>query len=128
MHKSPGETNFFNEPGTWDYLERLKGIAVKHHLIIFPEVHAEYGKGLHEKVAGYGYPMYDFFLPGLLIDALDRGTDAHLRRWFEDIQTNGPETINMLGCHNDIPMRDLRGVAIADCYHPGLLGDVTDNR
>jgi len=123
LHKEPGAANFFNEPGTWDYLERLKGIAGKYDLIIFPEVHAEYGKALHEKVAGYGYPIYDFFLPGLVIDALDRGTGAHLLRWIGDIQAKGLETINMLGCHDGIPVLDLRGVMTADGYRPGLLGD-----
>ena len=27
LHKQPGMVNFFNKPGTWEYLERLKGIA-----------------------------------------------------------------------------------------------------
>jgi len=76
LHKRPGEPNFFNKPGTWDYLERLKGIASKYDLIIFPEVHAEYGKGLHEEVASKGFPIYDFFFPGLVLDAWrDAGVD-----------------------------------------------------
>jgi sucrose phosphorylase len=27
LHKEVGESNFFNKPGTWEYLERIKQIA-----------------------------------------------------------------------------------------------------
>jgi sucrose phosphorylase len=110
LHKEPGEANFFNTPGTWVYLERLKAIARRYDLTIFPEVHAQYGTGLHEEVAAKGYPVYDFFLPGLMIDALDRGTGVHLLDWIEDIRCKGLETINMLGCHDGIPVLDLKGI------------------
>ncbi len=123
LHKQPGEPNFFNKPGTWDYLERLKGIAAKYDLIIFPEVHAEYGKGLHTEVAGKGFPIYDFFLPGLVIDALEHGINAHLLHWIDEISSQGLETINMLGCHDGIPVLDLRGAEIDGESRPGLLED-----
>ena len=29
LHKQIGESNFFNKPGTWKYLERIKQIALK---------------------------------------------------------------------------------------------------
>jgi sucrose phosphorylase len=109
LHKEPGEVNFFNKPGTWRYLERLKEIARECDLTIFPEVHAQYGAGLHEEVAAEGYPIYDFFLPGLMIDALDRGTCVHLLDWVADIRQKGLQTINMLGCHDGIPVLDLKG-------------------
>jgi sucrose phosphorylase len=51
LHKQPGMTNFFNKPGTWEYLERLKAIAAKYQLTLLPEIHSEYGYGLHEEVA-----------------------------------------------------------------------------
>ena len=110
LHKQPGESNFFNKPGTWVYLERLKSLARQYDLTIFPEVHAQYGTGLHEEVAAKGYPIYDFFFPGLVIDALDRGTAVHLQNWIEDIRSKGLETINMLGCHDGIPVLDLKGI------------------
>lgn len=65
LHKKPGMTNFFNKPGTWEYLERLRMIAEKYDLILLPEIHAEYGYGLHEEVSGKGFPIYDFFCLGL---------------------------------------------------------------
>ena len=109
LHKQPGETNFFNKPGTWEYLERLRQLARGHGLTLLPEIHSEYGTGLHEEVAAEGFPIYDFFLPGLVIDALDRGTNAHLVRWIDELVSRGILTINMLGCHDGIPVLDLAG-------------------
>lgn len=123
LHKEPGQPNFFNRPGTWDYLERLRGIAQKYNLVIFPEIHAEYGAGIHEEIAGEGYPIYDFFFPGLVIDALERGSSEALVRWIGEIQSRGLQTINMLGSHDGIPVLDLKGKEVDGNYTPGLLTD-----
>jgi sucrose phosphorylase len=123
LHKEPGQPNFFNRPGTWDYLQRLRGIAQKYDLTIFPEIHAEYGAGIHEEIAREGYPIYDFFFPGLVIDALERGSNEALLRWMADIEAKGFQTINMLGCHDGIPVLDLRGKQVNGSYRPGLLSD-----
>ncbi len=123
LHKEPGEINFFNKPGTWRYLERLKRIADKYGLILLPEIHSEYGSGLHEEVAAEGFPIYDFFFPGLLIDALDRGTNRHLLRWIEELIEKNIKTINMLGSHDGIPVLDLKGKDNAGVSKKGLLSD-----
>jgi len=123
LHKEPGQPNFFNRPGTWDYLQRLRGIAQKYGLTVFPEIHAEYGTGIHEEIAQEGYPVYDFFFPGLVIDALDRGSNEALLRWIADIEAKGLQTINMLGCHDGIPVLDLRGKQVNGSYRAGLLSD-----
>jgi sucrose phosphorylase len=123
LHKEPGQPNFFNRPGTWDYLERLKRIADENDLVVFPEIHAEYGSGLHEEVAGKGFPIYDFFFPGLVIDALERGTNQALLRWLDEIRSKGLQTINMLGCHDGIPLLDLRGKASEGSFREGLLDE-----
>ncbi len=123
LHKEPGQTNFFNKPGTWQYLERLRQIAQKYDLILLPEIHSQYGNGLHEEVASEGFPIYDFFLPGLIIDALDRGTNKHLLRWIGELVTKGIKTINMLGCHDGIPVLDLAGQKIDGVSKEGLLSD-----
>lgn len=123
LHKQPGEANFFNKPGTWEYLDRLKRIALDYDLIIFPEIHAEYGRGLHEEVAAEGFPIYDFFFPGLIIDALDRGHNRALLNWIQEVNRKGLSTINMLGCHDGIPVLDLRGVEVDGGLRPGLLDD-----
>ena len=123
LHKKPGENNFFNEPGTWKYLARLQRIADKYDLMLLPEIHAEYGDGIHEKVASKGFPIYDFFFPGLVIDALDRGTNRHLLRWIDELIEKNIKTINMLGSHDGIPVLDLKGKNNADLSREGLLID-----
>jgi sucrose phosphorylase len=121
LHKEVGESNFFNKPGTWDYLDRLKQLALKHGLTLLPEIHAEYGSGLYEEVAANGFPIYDFFLPGLIIDALDRGTSKHLLLWIRELDEKGIQTVNMLGCHDGIPVLDLAGKEVDGVYRDGLL-------
>ena len=123
LHKRPGKSNFFNKPGTWEYLDRLKDLARRHDLILLPEIHSEYGQGLHEEVAAEGFPIYDFFLPGLLIDALDRGTNKHLLRWIAEVESKRIKTINMLGCHDGIPVLDLAGKRVDGAWSEGLLSD-----
>lgn len=123
LHKEPGQPNFFNRPGTWDYLHRLRDMARKYDLIVFPEIHAEYGAGIHEEIAREGYPIYDFFLPGLVLDALDRGTSEALLRWVAEIREKALQTINMLGSHDGIPVLDLKGKGLDGNSRPGLLAD-----
>jgi len=123
LHKEPGAVNFFNEPGTWEYLGKLKQIADRYDLILLPEIHSEYGSGLYQKVSGKGFPIYDFFFPGLVIDAIDRGTNRHLLRWIRELRDKGIKTVNMLGCHDGIPVLDLRGKQIDGVMNNGLLSD-----
>lgn len=123
LHKQPGMRNFFNKPGTWEYLERLKGLADRYDLALLPEIHAEYGSQLHDEVALNGFPVYDFFLPGLVLDALDRGRSGPLLRWMRELVERNIETVNMLGCHDGIPVLDLRGQQIDGHYRNGLLDD-----
>lgn len=121
LHKKPGLSNFFNIPGTWEYLDRIKSIADKLELTLLPEIHAQYGKHLHSAVADAGYRIYDFFLPGLLLDALDKGRNTYLLKWIDEIQTQGIRTVNMLGCHDGIPVLDLDGFTTEEGYQPGLM-------
>ncbi len=123
LHKEPGKVNFFNKPGTWDYLRRLRHIGDKYKLIMLPEIHSEYGNRLHEEVAAEGFLIYDFFLPGLVIDALDRGTSGPLLRWIGEIIEKNIRTVNMLGCHDGIPVLDLKGKTVGGTAIDGLLTD-----
>lgn len=43
---------------------------------------------------------YDFFLPGLVIDALEGGDASLLARWAREQVEKGIRTVNMLGCHD----------------------------
>ena len=38
-----------------------------------------------------------FFLPGLLIDALESKNSQYLRQWAEELYTNKIRVVNMLG-------------------------------
>ena len=123
LHKQIGESNFFNKPGTWDYLHRIKQIATKNNLMLLPEIHAEYGLHLHDEVANEGYPVYDFFLPGLTIHTLENQTSKALLSWAKEIVAKGFKTVNMLGCHDGIPVLDLKGKEVDGQYNKGLLDD-----
>ncbi len=111
--KEPGAGNFLNDPGTWDLLRDIKALADKYGLTLLPEIHSKYEEKIHEKLAEQGYITYDFFLPGLIIDALETNSNEFLIRWIRDIQEKDIRVINMLGCHDGIPLLDLKGL-IAD--------------
>ena len=108
--KEPGEKNFLNEPGTWDLLEKVRKLADKYSLTLLPAIHASYGEKNYEQIAEKGYMTYDFFLPGLIIDALESGDGKHLYDWAEELIEKDIHTVNMLGCHDGIPLLDLKGL------------------
>lgn len=123
LHKQVGESNFFNKPGTWEYLERIKKIAQQNNLMLLPEIHAEYGLHLHDEVANKGYYIYDFFLPGLMIHTIENKNSSALLSWAKEIIAKGYKTVNMLGCHDGIPVLDLKGKDVNGFYSKGLLED-----
>ena len=123
LHKEIGQSNFFNKPGTWDYLDRIKQIAQKNNLLLLPEIHAEYGLHLHDEVANKGYQIYDFFLPGLTIHTIENRNSKALLSWAKEIINKGYKTVNMLGCHDGIPVLDLKGKEVNGTYNKGLLED-----
>ncbi len=108
--KEVGRHNFLNEPETWDLLRTIDGIASPLGLELLPEIHADYAAGTYRALAEKGYRVYDFFLPGLLIDAFRRGNGEKLAEWGREIVRGGIRTVNMLGCHDGIPLLDLRGL------------------
>ena len=108
--KAPGSHNFMNEPETWDTLERVRRLAEPYGLTLLPEIHASYAEKTYEKVAGFGYLTYDFFLPGLLIDAIEQKDGTTLAGWANELVEKNIHTVNMLGCHDGIPLLDLRGL------------------
>lgn len=108
--KSVGARNFFNEPETWELLQSLRDTADEENLELLPEIHASYREARHEQIAQRGYMTYDFFLPGLIIDALESGDGKRLAAWAAELQAKGVRTVNMLGCHDGIPLLDLVGI------------------
>lgn len=112
--KEVGEKNFLNEPGTWDTLVKVRELADKYHLTLLPEIHASYEEKQYKKIAEKGYMTYDFFLPGLIIDALESGSGKELVRWANEITEKQMRVVNMLGCHDGIPLLDLKGLIDED--------------
>lgn len=121
LHKRVGEPNFFNKPGTWEYLNRFKEMAASSKLTLLPEIHAEYGSKTHQEVSNKGYMIYDFFLPGLIIYSIENEDNKPLVKWIRELIENKYKTINMLGCHDGIPVLDLKGKEIDGVYNEGLL-------
>ena len=112
--KAPGRRNFLNDPETWELLQKVQDLADEYGLTLLPEIHASYEEGIYRTLAGKGYWVYDFFLPGLLIDALDSGDSGHLAAWANEMLRDDIHTVNMLGCHDGIPLLDLKGLLTED--------------
>ena len=108
--KEPGKKNFLNEPDTWDVLEKVKKLADEFKVSLLPEIHASYSEKIYEVVANKGYMTYDFFLPGLLIYAIESKSGTLLKKWADEIQEKKIRVVNMLGCHDGIPLLDLKGI------------------
>ena len=110
LHKAPARTNFVNEPETWDMLTRLRKMAESYGMEVLPEIHSAYDKKYYKTLSDLAGMTYDYFLPGLVLDALDTGDSGYLYAWAEEIVRDGLRVVNMLGCHDGIPMRDVRGL------------------
>lgn len=108
--KEVGAKNFLNEPETWDILDRVRKLADKYQLRLLPEIHASYAEKYYEKIAEKGYMTYDFFLPGLIIDAFEQKSGEVLKKWADELVEKEIQVINMLGCHDGIPLLDLKGL------------------
>ncbi|NLI21977.1 MAG: glycosidase [Clostridiales bacterium] len=108
--KAPGKRNFLNEPDTWELLARVRALADRYGLTLLPEIHASYAEKTYARLAREGYPCYDFFLPGLVIDALERQNGDLLARWAQEQVEKGIRSVTMLGCHDGIPLLDLKGL------------------
>ncbi len=108
--KEPGKKNFLNEPDTWDVLEKVRKLADEFGVSLLPEIHASYSEKIYETVADKGYMTYDFFLPGLLIYAIENKSGEVLMNWAKELQDKKIRVVNMLGCHDGIPLLDLKGI------------------
>lgn len=108
--KGVGEKNFLNEPATWDVLTRVRELADKYNVRLLPEIHASYEEKIYEKIANKDYMTYDFFLPGLIIDAFEQSSGEFLKKWADELVEKKIQVVNMLGCHDGIPLLDLKGL------------------
>ena len=62
-------------------------------------------------------------MPGLIIHAIEKGTNKALVAWAKEIVDKGFKTVNMLGCHDGIPLLDLKGKEVKGIFQKGLLED-----
>ena len=108
--KEVGAKNFLNDPGTWDFLQQITDMAQPYGVALLPEIHASYEEGTYKIIAQKGYMVYDFFLPGLVLDAFEQKSGEKLAVWANEILQSGMKTVNMLGCHDGIPVLDLKGL------------------
>lgn len=108
--KEVGAKNFLNDPGTWDFLQQITGMAQPYGVALLPEIHASYEEGTYKIIAQKGYMVYDFFLPGLVLDAFEQKSGEKLAAWANEVLQSGMKTVNMLGCHDGIPVLDLKGL------------------
>ena len=79
--KKAGTSCFFIEPQVWELLDQVDAILKPYGATILPEIHERYTMQL--KLAERGYPVYDFALPMLLLNALYYGQSQYLRHWLE---------------------------------------------
>ena len=108
--KEVGAKNFLNDPGTWDFLQQITDMAQPYGVALLPEIHASYQEGTYRTIAQKGYMVYDFFLPGLVLDAFEQKSGETLASWANEILDRHMGTVNMLGCHDGIPLLDLKGL------------------
>lgn len=107
--KEPGKVFSTTSPEALHLLDQLGKMAAVHGMGVLPENHVAYKTGFHIKQWEMGIPCYDYFLPALLIDAMDLGESRWVYKWASEQAEAGIRTINMLGCHDGIPLRDPRG-------------------
>ena len=108
--KEVGSKNFLNDPGTWEFLQQITDMAKPYGVALLPEIHASYEEGAYRTIAEKGYMVYDFFLPGLVLDAFEQQSGEKLASWANEILEKNMRTVNMLGCHDGIPLLDLKGL------------------
>ena len=108
--KEVGAKNFLNDPGTWEFLQQITDMAKPYGVSLLPEIHASYEEGTYRIIADKGYMVYDFFLPGLVLDAFEQQSGEKLAGWANEILDKNMRTVNMLGCHDGIPLLDLKGL------------------
>lgn len=108
--KAPGTKNFLNEPDTWELLEKIRKLTKDYGMSLLPEIHASYEEKRYEMIAEKGYLTYDFFLPGLIIDAIEHQDGSFLEQWAKEQMEKKIHSVTMLGCHDGIPVLDLKGL------------------
>lgn len=114
LSKIVGRRNFFNEPESWDLLRMVQDLSAEYGFQLLPEIHEKYENKTYEKISEKEYILCDYYLPGLIIDAILNKDGSYLKKWGDEIINKNLNTINMLSSHDGIPVKDLIGLLPAD--------------
>lgn len=98
--KRRGSSCFMIEPETWEVLELLARLADQYGLTVLPEIHAT--PEVVDKITAQGYPIYDFQLPGLMVDALNTTDATTLVGHIKALPAN---SVTTLDTHDGIPIQ-----------------------
>jgi sucrose phosphorylase len=96
---------FFEEPGVWDLLKDCAEILKPYGTEILPEIHEHYT--IQQKLTGKGYPVYDFALPMLILNAIYFGNAEYLANWLKICPRRQYTTLDT---HDGIGVVDVRGL------------------
>lgn len=96
---------FFVEPKVWEILKRCADVLQRYNVGLLPEIHEHYS--IQKKLAGNGYPVYDFALPMLVLHALYFHDASYLSNWYEICPRNQFTTLDT---HDGIGVVDVRGL------------------
>lgn len=115
--KTPG-TSCFMTPGTYGFIDEIRGWAAQRGIEILVEIHSHYDE--QRAIAGHADWVYDFALGPLLLHGLFTGDATPLHRWF-DVRPDNAVTV--LDTHDGIGVLDV-GRDQTDPDTPGLLDDL----
>ncbi len=101
--KKPGTNCFFVEPDVWEHLSFAKNSIRDYGALLLPEVHEHYT--MQKRIAEHGYPVYDFALPMLVLQAIYDGDARNLKRWLSICPRNQFTTLDT---HDGIGVVDVR--------------------
>ncbi|MCF7948005.1 MAG: sucrose phosphorylase [Spirochaetia bacterium] len=90
--KKPGTNCFFVEPEVWEHLSFAHSCIRDCGEVLLPEVHEHYS--MQKRIAEHGYPVYDFALPMLVLQALYDGDARNLKRWLSICPRNQFTTLD----------------------------------
>jgi len=104
--KKAGTSCFMVEPEIYEVIDWLRGVAAPLGLELLTEVHAHLD--VQRRLAERGVWVYDFALPGLVLDAILSRDASKLGEY---LRRSPPRQFTMLDCHDGIPVQpDLDGI------------------
>ena len=103
--KRAGGSCFFEEPGVWELLTDCAQTLAPYGTEILPEIHEHHT--IQQKLMARGYPVYDFALPMLLLNALYFGNAQYLAHWLRICPRRQYTTLDT---HDGIGVVDVRGL------------------